>query len=174
MADKILYKTNYNSPLGNIVLTSDGENLAGLKFGEYDNGILPKEKEDLEIFKLTENWLDRYFDGEKPETSSLPLKLQGSDFRLRVWQIVCEIPYGGVMTYGDIAEIISKERGEGKISPQAVGGAVGHNPLLIVIPCHRVIGSNGNLTGYAGGVELKYKLLKHEGVNVPFCLCKDG
>ena len=165
MAGEILYKTNYKSPFGNIVLTSDDKNLVGLKFRGNDKGVLTKE--DLEVFKLTKNWLDRYFNGVKPKISELPLRLQGSIFRLRVLEIISEIPYGGVMTYGKIAEIISKEQGKEKISPQAVGGAAGHNPVLIIIPCHRVIGSNGNLTGYAGGVDLKIKLLKHEGVNVP-------
>lgn len=170
MKIKNFYKTNYTSPFGNIVIASDGENLSGLwlegqKYFAYTvNGNLI-ENNDLEIFKQTKTWLNKYFQGSKPKISELSLKPNGSQFRQRIWQLLCEIPYGSVTTYGEIANTIAKEKGIEKMSAQAVGGAVGHNPISIIIPCHRVIGSNGNLTGYAGGIETKIKLLNLEGVN---------
>ena len=96
--------------------------------------------------------------------TELQLAPQGSMFREEVWRILCEIPYGEVLTYGEIAKMIAKKRGIERMSAQAIGGAVGHNPISIIIPCHRVIGSDGSLTGYAGGIELKKKLLEHEGI----------
>ena len=104
--------------------------------------------------------------GERPKISELQLAPIGSNFRQEVWKILCKIPYGQVTTYGDIAKKIAQRRGVAKMSAQAIGGAVGHNPISIIIPCHRVIGTNGNLTGYAGGIETKSKLLQHEGVNM--------
>lgn len=124
------------------------------------------ENNELEIFKLTKAWLERYFRGEKPEIAELSLAPMGNDFRQRVWQLLCEIPYGEVWTYGDLAKIIAKEQGKTRMSAQAIGGAVGHNPVSIIIPCHRVVGANGSLTGYAGGIQTKLVLLKLEGVNV--------
>lgn len=124
------------------------------------------ENNSLEIFKKTKKWLDRYFKGKKPEISELPISPTGNDFRQRVWQILCEIPYGEICTYGDIAKIIAKENGKERMSAQAIGGAVGHNPISIIIPCHSVVSSNGSLTGYAGGIKTKLKLLEHEGVNM--------
>lgn len=166
------YKTNYNSSLGKFTLACDSNNklvglwLEGQKYFEDTVDSEMTENNDLAIFKKTKLWLDRYFSGEKPGISELPLAPTGNDFRQRVWQILCEIPYGEVMTYGDIAKIIAKERGKERMSAQAVGGAVGHNPISIIIPCHRVVGSNGSLTGYAGGIETKIMLLEHEGVNM--------
>lgn len=171
MKQKINYKSRYNSPIGNITLASDGKNLTGLwfegqKYFGYTVSVKMTENNKLEIFKNTKNWLDRYFTGKRPEISELSLAPAGSDFRKSVWQILCKIPYGKVCTYGDIAQIIAKEQNIGKMSAQAVGGAIGHNPISIIIPCHRVVGSNGNLTGYAGGINTKIKLLEHEGVDV--------
>ena len=100
--------------------------------------------------------------GRKPEISELSLAPIGNNFRQQVWQILCKIPYGKTVTYGEIARIIAKENGKEKMSAQAVGNAIGHNPISIIIPCHRVVGANGSLTGYAGGIETKIKLLKHE------------
>ena len=170
------YKTVYYSPVGNITLACDEkENIVGLwlegqnYFAETIKDIADSEiikENNLEIFKKTKIWLDRYFKGEKPEISELPLAPAGNDFRQRVWQILCEIPYGKVYTYGEIARKIAREYNKEKMSAQAVGNAVGHNPISIIIPCHRVVGSNGSLTGYAGGIEMKIKLLKHEGVNM--------
>ena len=144
-------------------MASDGENLIGLWF-DGQKYFLSSIKSDLEenhnlkIFIDTKNWLDRYFAGEIPSIKEIPLAPQGSNFRQAVWKILCKIPYGEVTTYGQI----SQKLGKGKMSAQAVGGAVGHNPISIIIPCHRVIGSNGNLTGYAGGLDKKIKLLELE------------
>lgn len=111
-------------------------------------------------------WLDRYFNGEKPKISEIDLSPKGSEFAKKVWEILCKIPYGEVTTYGEIAKKIAKTMNKDKMSAQAVGGAVGHNPISIIIPCHRVVGSNGSLTGYAGGIDKKISLLKHEGVDM--------
>ena len=165
------YKTTYNSPLGKMTLVSDGENLTGLwidgqKYFESTLHDRVEENNDLEIFCRVKNWLERYFQGARPEISELPLAPAGGAFRQAVWKILREIPYGQVITYGDIANQIAKEKGLAKMSAQAVGGAVGHNPISVIIPCHRVVGANGNLTGYAGGINLKIRLLAHEGVNM--------
>ncbi len=112
-------------------------------------------------------WLEAYFAGEKPEISALTLAPEGSEFRRRVWRRLCEVPYGGTVSYGELARELARERGLESFSAQAVGGAVGHNPISIIIPCHRVVGAGGNLTGYAGGVERKLWLLRHEGTDVP-------
>lgn len=164
------FKSKYNSPIGVFTLVCDvNQNLVGcwLEGQKYFQDQIQSEiiiNDNLAIFEKTKYWLDRYFRGEKPEISELQLLPKGSEFRLRIWQILCEIPYGEVITYGDIAKKIAKERGNDKMSAQAVGGAVGHNPICIIIPCHRVIGANGKLTGYAGGVENKIKLLEHENL----------
>lgn len=159
----MIYKTEYKSPIGKLTLASDGNNLIGLwiegqKYFASTVKTEMVERNKLPIFQETKNWLDRYFRGEKPAISELLLAPNGSEFRQKVWKILCEIPYGEVTTYGDIA----KKLGVSRMSAQAVGGAVGHNPISIIIPCHRVIGHNGNLTGYAGGLDLKIKLLEHE------------
>lgn len=120
----------------------------------------------IDVLIKTKKWLDKYFNYEKPKTDELPLAPIGSEFRQRVWKILCEIPYGEVTTYGDIAKRLIKDTGKTSISAQAVGNAVGHNPISIIIPCHRVIGANGNLTGYAGGLDKKIQLLKIEKINV--------
>ncbi len=166
------YKTDYKTPIGNITLAcNDAEALVGLwiegqkYFQNTINGDII-EKDELLIFKKAKKWLDRYFAGDRPRISELSLAPAGSDFRQRIWQILCKIPYGSVYTYGEIADIIAKEDGKARMSAQAVGGAIGRNPISIIIPCHRVIGSNGNLTGYAGGIETKIQLLEFEGVNL--------
>lgn len=170
------YKTDYQSPMGKITIASDGSNLIGLWITRqkyFMNSVTEpmEEKANLPVFKETKNWLDRYFAKKQPHISELPLAPQGSDFRQKVWKILCEIPYGKTITYGDIA----KELQQGKMSAQAVGGAVGHNPISIIIPCHRVVGTNGNLTGYAGGLDLKIKLLKHEDMDMTqFYIPKKG
>lgn len=150
------------------MMASDGENLTGLWFEEqkyYASTISEKVLEKkIPIFEKTIQWLERYFHGERPRITELQLAPQGSLFRKEVWRILCEIPYGEVLTYGEIAKMIAEKRGIERMSAQAIGGAVGHNPISIIIPCHRVIGSNGSLTGYAGGLELKKKLLEHEGI----------
>lgn len=166
------YNTTCNSPIGIITLAcNEQECLVGLwregqKFFVDTIDSEVTENDELEIFNLTKNWLDRYFKGAKPEISELPLAPIGNEFRQRVWQLLCEIPYGEIWTYGKIANIIAKEQGKARMSAQAVGGAVGHNPISIIIPCHRVVSANGSLTGYAGGIKTKMALLKHEGVNM--------
>jgi methylated-DNA-[protein]-cysteine S-methyltransferase len=165
------YSTSYESPLGKITLASDGKNLIGLWLdGQkyHGNDILSQmiEKEDISIFDNTKIWLDSYFNGEKPNISDLSLAPIGTEFREKVWKILCEIPYGELLTYGDIANKIAREMNKETMSSQAVGGAVGHNPISIIIPCHRVVGVNGSLTGYAGGINNKIKLLELEGVDM--------
>lgn len=170
------YKTNYNSKIGILTLVSDEKNLIGLKIYGQKSFDIPIEakvvkEDDLAILKQTKYWLDRYFNYEKPQIVDFPLAPIGTDFRQRVWRILREIPYGEVITYGEIAKIIAKEIGKEKMSAQAIGGAVGHNPVSIIIPCHRVIGAAGNLTGYAGGIDLKIKLLEHESVDMSRFFC---
>ena len=167
----MLYKTAYSSPLGSITLASDSTALLGLWFDgqKYFAGSIKEEmyiNDELPVFKQTKDWLDRYFAGEMPAVSELPLAPIGSEFRQDVWKILIEIPYGKTITYGDIAKQIATKRELKTMSAQAVGGAVGHNPISIIIPCHRVVGSNGSLTGYAGGIDKKIALLKHEGVDM--------
>lgn len=162
----MFYSTKYDSPIGEIIFASDGEKLVGLwnSTHKYINKNMEKN-DDLPIFNDTKKWLDRYFGGKKPCLKELPLAPVGSDFRQTVWQILCDIPYGKVITYGDIAKMIAKKTNKAKMSGQAVGGAVGHNPISIIIPCHRVIGANGSLTGYGGGIMIKKKLLELEGID---------
>ena len=163
----MFYKTTYKALTGKITLASDGKNLCGLWNGNHKYIYTNMEqKDDLRIFNDTEKWLDRYYAGEKPNFKELPLAPRGSDFRQAVWQTLCDIPYGEVVTYGDIAKIMAKKLGKEKMSAQAIGGAVGHNPISIIIPCHRVVGSNGSLTGFGGGIKIKVKLLEHEGIDM--------
>lgn len=161
------YATKYSAPTGEITLASDGDNLIGLWNGNHKYVYKNMENRDgLPIFKETKTWLDRYYAGENPSFKELPLAPLGGEFRQAVWQILCKIPYGKIVTYGDIAKIMAKKMNKAKMSAQAVGGAVGHNPISIIIPCHRVVGSNGSLTGYGGGIKIKVKLLEHEGVDM--------
>lgn len=166
----MVYNTYYNSPVGKLRLVSDGSSLIGL-FLENQKYFCDSIKEDLvknddvELFKLTKNWLDMYFNNEMPKISALPLAPRGSSFRQEVWKILCDIPYGKTTTYKDIAIKMAKIEGKEKMSAQAIGGAIGHNPISIIIPCHRVVGTNGNLTGYAGGIDIKEKLLNLEKLN---------
>ncbi|MFA7384881.1 MAG: methylated-DNA--[protein]-cysteine S-methyltransferase [Bacilli bacterium] len=166
-----MYKTTMDSPLGMITLVSDGINLVGLAIkGQESIDKTLKEKvvenDRLPLFELTKKWLERYFKGQTPKISEIPLAPIGGEFRQAVWQMLCEIPYGEVVTYGDIAKRIALKMNKPKMSSQAIGGAVGHNPISIIIPCHRVVGANGNLTGYAGGIDLKIKLLELENVEM--------
>ena len=161
------YRMDYESPLGSIFLASDGEYLIGLwlegqKYFEESKAKEMCEKKNLQVFDQTKDWLDRYFRGEQPRINELPLSPAGSDFRQEVWRLLCEIPYGQVTTYGEIAKKVAKKLGRETMSSQAVGGAVAHNPISIIIPCHRVVGTDGSLIGYAGGVEKKRKLLELE------------
>lgn len=165
----MIYTSIYNSPIGKITLASDGHNLVGawIEGQKYFAQSIKKstfENNSLPVFEKTIVWLDKYFAGLQPDIKDLPLAPEGSEFRQAVWKILCEIPYGAVTTYGKIAQQIASQKGITRMSAQAIGSAVGHNPISIIIPCHRVIGTNGNLTGYAGGIDLKIKLLKHEGI----------
>jgi len=167
------YSTVYSSPIGAITLAcdGDGENLVGLwtEGQKYHGDTIPEvmvEKNGIPLFDTTKKWLDRYFAGKKPSISELPLAPIGGEFRQGVWNILREIPYGQVITYGGIAQKMAEKMGKKSMSSQAVGGAVGHNPISIIIPCHRVVGSNGSLTGFSGGVQMKRKLLELEGVDM--------
>lgn len=159
------YINHYNSPLGKITFASNGKELTGLWFNgqKYFASTLTKEYEqkNLTVFEQTAKWLDIYFSGKNPDFTP-PLYLSSTQFRNEVWKILLAIPYGSVITYGGIADIMAKKRGAENMSAQAIGGAVWHNPISIIVPCHRVMGKNGSLTGYAGGVDIKEKLLKIE------------
>lgn len=159
---------HYSSPLGGITMASDGECLTGLWFDgqKYFADTLPAqhEEKDLDVFRRTDSWLDMYFSGKKPDFTP-PLRMRGTSFRQEVWQILLTIPFGKTMTYGEIAKILADRRGNNSMSAQAVGGAVAHNPVSLIIPCHRVIGTNGALTGYAGGLDKKTWLLDMERKN---------
>lgn len=167
----MIYTTYYNSPVGKILIASKDHKLIGLwiENQKYYLGKLKEEiqeKDDEDILIKTKRWLDRYFNGDQPDIFELELAPIGSEFARNIWKILCEIPYGEVTTYGEIAKKIAKIMNKEKMSAQAVGGAVGHNPISIIIPCHRVVGTNGNLTGYAGGIDKKIQLLKHEKVDM--------
>lgn len=162
--------TRCPSPVGILTLASDGESLNGLwiEGQKYFGETIPEpmtERDDLPVFDAARDWLNRYFTGQKPSPAELPLSPIGGAFRQAVWNRLRRIPYGHVITYGDIAREIAEETGKG-MSAQAVGGAVGHNPISILIPCHRVVGSGGSLTGYAAGIEAKIRLLQLEGVDM--------
>ena len=159
------YKTNYSSVIGNLTLISDGEYLTHivLEKESYYQNITKEAKtnDDLGIFKQTKTWLNKYFNGEKPNIDNLKLKLEGTPFQINVWNILKTISYGQTVTYGFVAQKINS-----KTSARAVGGAIGHNPIPIIIPCHRVVGTNNNLTGFTGGIDVKIKLLKLEGLDI--------
>lgn len=156
------YTAAYRSPMGGITLASDGAALTGLWFDgqKYFARTLALEHEarDLLLFEQTRHWLDVYFGGGIPDFTPA-LQMEGSPFRHAVWDILLQIPYGHTMTYGQIAGLLARQHGGSALSAQAVGGAVGHNPISLIVPCHRVVGSQGSLTGYAGGVEKKLQLL---------------
>ncbi|MDR3225771.1 MAG: methylated-DNA--[protein]-cysteine S-methyltransferase [Clostridiales Family XIII bacterium] len=160
------YTTEIHSPVGSLTVASDGESITGLwiKEQKYFGATLEDEviAGDLPVFESAREWLNVYFGGKNPEFTP-PLAPKGSAFRQMVWNILRAIPYGEVTTYQEIAKRIATQTGTDTMSAQAVGGAVGHNPISIIIPCHRVIGTNGSLTGYAAGVEVKAKLLALEG-----------
>lgn len=170
--NKEIYITYYNSILGKLTIASDGENIIGLwiEGQKYFEDTIKNEniikKDNLEIFIKTKDWLDRYFRGKRPDIKELKLSPKGSEFRKNVWKILCKIPYGQTITYGKIAKEIAILMNKKSMSAQAVGNAVGHNPISIIIPCHRVIGENGSLIGYAGGIGKKIKLLELENVDI--------
>ncbi len=159
------YISHYQSPLGGILLAADEIGLTGLWFEgqKYFALYLDKEHEEKEVpvFQTAKKWLDIYFAGNEPDLQ-VPLHFTGTDFQNEVWEILYSIPYGKTMTYGEIAKRIAEKRGLKRMSAQAVGGAVSHNEISVIVPCHRVVGTNGSLTGYAGGIEKKVALLKLE------------
>lgn len=161
------YKCMYKTPDGfsNIIMNSDGDNLTGLWFEDSKDAskhIINCEEKDLEIFRKTNEWLDIYFSGKVPNFTPKYKIANLTPFRQEVIDIMNTIKFGETLTYNDISKIIAKERGLKRMSAQAVGGAVGWNPICIIIPCHRVVGTNGSLTGYGGGIKNKVALLAHE------------
>ena len=167
----MLYTRHYATPPGfdDLLMASDGEVLTGLSFcGSRDESrfIGQKEEKDLPVFHAASHWLDIYFSGRQPDFTPA-YRLDGlTPFRREVFGIMERIPFGRLMTYGELAQQIAGHRGSGRMSAQAVGGAVGWNPICIIVPCHRVIGANGNLTGYGGGLHNKIALLRLEGIAV--------
>ena len=159
------FTQHYDSPLGIALLAADEIGLTGLWFEgqNYFSGHLPAEHMEQEspILAETKRWLDIYFAGSQPDFFP-PLHLTGSAFRQSVWEMLLQIPYGQTITYGEIARKLAETKNTSRMSAQAVGGAVGHNEISIIIPCHRVVGTNGSLTGYAGGIDKKISLLELE------------
>lgn len=164
-----MYTLHYDSPLGGILLAADEVGLTGLWFeGEkYFAKILGPEQQERETpaLQTAKRWLDVYFSGRKPDFTP-PLHPVGSPFRRAVWELLLQIPYGQTTTYGALAQQLAAKQGKPRMSAQAVGGAVGHNEISIIIPCHRVVGTSGSLTGYAGGIEKKVRLLQLEHVDM--------
>lgn len=164
MTYKYIYKTP--NEFSNMIMNSDGENLTGLWFEDSRDSskhIIDCEEKDLEIFRETSRWLNLYFSGKNPNFTPKYKIKNLTPFRQEVIDIMNTIEYGKVITYNDISKIIAKKRDIKRMSAQAVGGAVGWNPICIIIPCHRVVGTNGSLTGYGGGIKNKIELLKLEG-----------
>lgn len=163
------YTAAYQSSVGDVLLAADETGLTGLWFeGEkfYALSLDPEHEErETPIFATTRRWLDIYFSGHEPDFMP-PVHMIGSEFRRCVWELLLRIPYGTTVTYGDLARLVARRRGLRRMSAQAVGGAVGHNEISIIVPCHRVVGTNGSLTGYAGGVDKKRRLLELEGVDM--------
>ena len=159
------YTHRYASPLGGITLASDGNALTGLWFDgqKYFAATLDTEHREtaLPVFAEADRWLDLYFSGKAPDFTP-PLSMKTTAFRRAVWELLLTIPYGSTMTYGEIAALLAQKRGLPRISARAVGGAVGHNAISLIIPCHRVVGADGSLTGYAGGLDRKRRLLALE------------
>lgn len=166
-----MYTKTVSSPVGDLVLVSDGEYLIGLFIAGqkyFMDGCSKElyENNDLEVFHIVEEWLKSYFAGANLSIKSLPLKPAGTNFRQIVWQELLNIPYGDTITYKELGKKVAVRLGKSSMSSQAIGGAVGHNPISIIIPCHRVIGTDGSLTGYAGGLNKKEYLLALEKANI--------
>ena len=155
----MIYFTNYGSPLGNILLAADDEGVTTLDFTEKKDAV----SRNHPILREAAHWLDIYFSGKNPMFTP-PLHLFGTPFRMEVWRLLLDIPFGKTTTYGALAKEIARRRGVRRMSAQAIGGAVGHNPVALIVPCHRVIGVDGSLTGYAGGLDKKAGLLSLEGI----------
>ena len=164
------YLSHYESPLGAMTMASDGERLTGLWFDgqKYDRSTIDGNAElkpHLPVFTQTAQWLDAYFEGTDPGFTP-PIRVEGSDFKTMVSSIMLSIPFGTTSTYARVAAEVARRTGRKQMSAQAVGGAVGHNPIVLIVPCHRVLASDGSLRGYAGGVDRKEWLLEMEGVNM--------
>lgn len=159
------YKCYYDSPVGRLELVSDGESLTAILFENQQNDGTREEDAPLAIFKEAVQWLDAYFKGDNPEIT-IPLNPTGSDFQQYVWNELRQIPYGSLTTYGEIAKKVGEALNKPKMSAQAVGGAVGSNPLSIIVPCHRVVGKTGSLTGFGGTINNKIKLLELENIDM--------
>lgn len=163
------YISHYESPLGDIIMACDEKSLTGLWFDgqKYDRATLCDNHEEKEtpVFNEVKRWLDIYFNGEKPEFTP-PVKIKSEGLEKEVAEILMRIPYGKTATYKEIAACVAKKRGVLKMSAQAVGQAVAHNAIALIVPCHRVVGSDGSLTGYAGGVDKKVELLTLEKVTI--------
>lgn len=159
------YTNHFQSPLGGILIAADEAGLTGLWFDGakyYADRLDPEHEErDMPVLEQAREWLVVYFSGKEPDFL-LPIHMTGTPFQLAVWKILQEIPYGETTTYGEIAGKIARQKGLARMSAQAVGGAVGHNKISIIVPCHRVLGADGSLTGYAGGTDKKEKLLALE------------
>lgn len=160
------YVTTYPSPLGELVLASDGAALTGLWFQgqKYFGSTLtkPVSRQEVPPFDEVRRWLDDYFAGREPGFTPA-LRCDGTPFQIAVWTALRDIPYGTTVTYGQLVGQVAEKLGRAHMAAQAVGGAVGHNPISLIIPCHRVVGADGSLTGYAGGLERKRHLLLLEG-----------
>ena len=166
-AEVSYYYTEYATPIGTLTLACNEASLVGLwiEGQKYFGATFLQQAvrdNDYSVLKGAKEWLKRYFAGQKPEISELSLTPKGSDFQQRVWMLLCEIPYGETITYGELAKKVATQMGRESMSAQAVGGAVGRNPISIIIPCHRVIGADGSLIGYAGGLDKKMSLLELE------------
>ena len=163
------YTNHYLSPLGDILLAADDAGLTGLWFEgqKYFARCLDREHEEKEtpVLKEAKRWLNVYFSGKEPDFS-VPLHFTGTEFQNEVWELLLAIPYGQTTTYGELAKRIAGKRGVKHMSAQAVGGAIGHNNISVIVPCHRVVGTNGSLTGYAGGIDKKVKLLELEKADI--------
>lgn len=167
------YQTEYSSPVGKMIIVCDGQQkhivglwIEGQKYFQATLSEEPAFGADIPVLQKAAKWLDAYFAGKNPAIAELPLAPKGGTFRQDVWKILCEIPCGSVTTYGEIAKKMAAKMGRATMSAQAVGNAVAHNPISVMIPCHRVVGTNKSLTGYAGGIDKKIKLLEFEGVDV--------
>lgn len=165
----MFYRDIVDSPLGEITLASSGGRLSGLWFSGQKHFMAKLDpaaelQPDLPIFAETKKWLEAYFSGRNPGPIP-PVILEGTPFQHRVWNLLGTIPYGETVTYGQMANRLAEESASGKMSCRAVGGAVGHNPISIILPCHRVVGADGSLTGYAGGIKRKLFLLELEGID---------
>lgn len=158
----MFYKTTYSSLLGTITLVCDDEALVHLSLPGQGDFLQDSEFRDHPILNQTKRWLDQYFAGDAPSPAELPLRPAGTEFRQLIWKLLLQIPYGQTVSYGSLAKKAAAILDKPRMSAQAVGGAVGANPIAIVIPCHRVVGSDGDLTGYAGGLHYKRALLELE------------